>query len=62
MRQQVVATAIVYLRRFYTRNSYAETDIPLVAATCVYVAAKAEETPVHVKNVINEARAVCAGA
>ncbi|KAK9897515.1 cyclin-like protein [Cystobasidium minutum MCA 4210] len=57
LRQQVVATAIVFLRRFYLKNSYCETDLPLVAAACVYVAAKAEETAIHIKVVVNEARA-----
>lgn len=62
LRQQVTATAIVYFRRFYLRNSYSETDVPLVAAACCYVAAKAEETPVHVKSAVAEAREVCSGA
>ncbi|GAA5886273.1 hypothetical protein JCM16303_003747 [Sporobolomyces ruberrimus] len=58
LRQQVLSTAIVYFRRFYLRNSYSETEPTLVAAACVYVAAKAEETPVHVKSAVTEAKAV----
>ncbi|GAA5944502.1 uncharacterized protein JCM15063_006383 [Sporobolomyces koalae] len=58
LRQQVLSTAIVYFRRFYLRNSLCETEPTLVAAACVYVAAKAEETPVHVKSAVSEARAV----
>ncbi|GAA6023343.1 hypothetical protein JCM11491_000573 [Sporobolomyces phaffii] len=58
LRQQVLATAIVFFRRFYLRNSYCETEPSLVAAACVYVAAKAEETPVHVKSAVTEAKAV----
>ncbi|GAA5956723.1 hypothetical protein JCM3765_005719 [Sporobolomyces pararoseus] len=58
LRQQVLATAIVFFRRFYLRNSYCETEPTLVAAACVYVAAKAEETPVHVKSAVSEAKAV----
>lgn len=38
-----------------------ETDIPLVAAACVYVAAKAEETALHIKVVVTEARAAFNG-
>ncbi|GJJ16272.1 hypothetical protein Clacol_010568 [Clathrus columnatus] len=57
-RQRVVATAIVFFRRFYLKNSYCETDPFLVAAACCYVAAKAEETPVHIKNVVMEARSL----
>ncbi|KAM0752468.1 C/H/G cyclin, partial [Meredithblackwellia eburnea MCA 4105] len=59
LRQQVIGTASVYFRRFYLRNSYSETDVPLVAAACCYVAAKAEETPVHVKSAVAEAREIC---
>ncbi|TNY17733.1 cyclin-like protein [Rhodotorula diobovata] len=58
LRQQVLATAIVFFRRFYLRNSYCETDPALVAAACCYVAAKAEETPVHVKSAVGEAKVV----
>lgn len=39
----------------------AETDVPLVAAACVYVAAKAEETAIHIKVVVTEARATFNG-
>lgn len=62
LRQQVIASAIVFFRRYYLRNSYCETDPPLVAAACCYVAAKAEETPVHVKSAVSEAKAVFNGA
>ncbi|SCZ98642.1 BZ3500_MvSof-1268-A1-R1_Chr7-1g09226 [Microbotryum saponariae] len=58
LRQQVIATAIVYFRRFYLRNAYCDTDCALVAAACCYVAAKAEETPVHVKSAVAEAKMV----
>lgn len=62
LRQAVTATAIVYFRRFYLRNAYCDTDPPLVAAACCYVAAKAEETPVHVKSAVAEAKEVCSGS
>ncbi|GAA5992788.1 hypothetical protein JCM10908_006934 [Rhodotorula pacifica] len=58
LRQQVLATAIVFFRRFYLRNAYCDTDPALVAATCCYLAAKAEETPVHVKTAASEAKTV----
>ncbi|KAG8931243.1 RNA polymerase II holoenzyme cyclin-like subunit [Tulasnella sp. 419] len=58
LRQQVIATATVYFRRFYLKSSYCETDPFFVAATCCYVAAKTEETPVHLKTVVQEARSV----
>jgi len=58
VRQRVMATASVYFRRFYLKNSYSETDPFMVIAACCYVAAKAEESPVHIKNVVSEARNV----
>ena len=58
MRQRVIATAIVFFRRFYLKSSYCETDPFIVIAACCYVAAKAEESPLHIKTVISEARNV----
>ncbi|EPQ59791.1 cyclin-like protein [Gloeophyllum trabeum ATCC 11539] len=58
LRQRVIATATVFFRRFYLKNSYCETDPFLVIAACCYVASKAEESPVHIKNVVSEARSV----
>ena len=57
-RQRVTATASVFFRRFYLKNSYCETDPFIVIAACCYVAAKAEEFPVHIKTVVNECRSV----
>jgi hypothetical protein len=85
LRQQVTATAIVYLRRFYLKSNYCgrlsrgpsgvcflrdlqysdarslDTDPCLIAAACIYLASKSEETPAHIKNVVTEARAVFSG-
>ncbi|KZP07788.1 cyclin-like protein [Athelia psychrophila] len=58
LRQRVIATATVFFRRFYVKNSYCETDPFMVIAACCYVAAKAEESPVHIKNVVTEARSL----
>ncbi|KAF9078755.1 cyclin-like protein [Rhodocollybia butyracea] len=57
-RQRVIATATVFFRRFYLKNSYCETDPYFVLSACCYVAAKAEESPVHIKNVVAESRAL----
>ncbi|KAI9462139.1 cyclin-like protein [Russula earlei] len=54
--QRVIATATVFSRRFYVKNLYCETDPFMVIAACCYVAAKAEESPVHIKNVVSESR------
>ncbi|KAF5193425.1 Cyclin-c1-1 [Thalictrum thalictroides] len=44
VRQRVVATAITYMRRVYTRKSMTEYDPRLLAPTCLYLASKAEES------------------
>ncbi|XP_031404884.1 cyclin-C1-2-like [Punica granatum] len=49
VRQRVVATAITYMRRVYTRKSMSEYDPRLVAPTCLYLASKAEESTVQAK-------------
>ncbi|KAK2460057.1 hypothetical protein APHAL10511_007934 [Amanita phalloides] len=58
LRQRVIATAIVFFKRFYLKNSYCETDPFLVIAACCYVASKAEECPVSIKVVTSEARSL----
>ncbi|KAF4615909.1 hypothetical protein D9613_011362 [Agrocybe pediades] len=55
-RQRTIATATVFFRRFYLKNSYCETDPFIVIAACCYLAAKAEESPVHIKVVVSESR------
>lgn len=47
-RQRVIATATVYLARFYYNNSYKDFHPHLIAATAVYLASKVEESPVQV--------------
>ena len=61
LRQIPIATATVLFRRFYTKNSYCETNPYLVLTACCFVAAKVEETPVHIKSVVSEAKAVFNG-
>ncbi|KAJ3827731.1 cyclin-like protein [Lentinula raphanica] len=58
LRQRVVATATVFFHRFYLKNSYCETDPYLVLSACCYVAAKAEESPVHIKNIVTDSRTI----
>ncbi|XP_048746302.1 cyclin-C isoform X1 [Ostrea edulis] len=43
LRQQVIATATVYFKRFYARNSLRCIDPWLMAPTCVFLASKVEE-------------------
>lgn len=54
-RQRVIATAIVYFQRFYTKNAYASTDPILVLVTCLYLASKVEEAPVRIRVLCAEA-------
>lgn len=58
LRQRITATSIIFFHRFYScapGNSFSSTDPALVATACVYVASKVEETPVHVRAVVQEA-------
>ncbi|XP_008117280.2 cyclin-C isoform X1 [Anolis carolinensis] len=43
LRQQVIATATVYFKRFYARYSLKSIDPVLMAPTCVFLASKVEE-------------------
>jgi len=43
VKQQVIATAIVYFKRFYVRNSLKSIDPLLMAPTCIFLASKVEE-------------------
>ncbi|KAF8954247.1 cyclin-like protein [Flammula alnicola] len=57
-RQRIIATATVFFRRFYLKNSYCATDPFTVIAACCYLAAKAEESPVHIKVIVAESRSL----
>mmetsp|Transcript_56753 Transcript_56753/g.139275 ORF Transcript_56753/g.139275 Transcript_56753/m.139275 type:complete len:277 (-) Transcript_56753:270-1100(-) len=46
-RQRVIATATVYLARFYYNNSYRDFHPHLIAATALYLASKVEESPLQ---------------
>lgn len=43
LRQQVIATATVYFKRFYVRNSFRSIDPLLMCPTCIFLASKVEE-------------------
>ncbi|BDD55170.1 RNA polymerase II holoenzyme cyclin-like subunit [Monascus purpureus] len=55
-RQQALATAQVYLKRFYIKNEIRQTNPYLVLSTAFYLACKMEECPQHIRFVVNEAR------
>ncbi|KAG5567228.1 hypothetical protein RHGRI_002700 [Rhododendron griersonianum] len=45
----VVATAVAYMRRVYTKKSMTEYDPRVLAPTCLYLASKAEESTVQAR-------------
>ncbi|PYH90263.1 C-type cyclin [Aspergillus ellipticus CBS 707.79] len=55
-RQQALATAQVYVKRFYTKNEIRHTNPYLVVTTAFYLACKMEECPQHIRFVVGEAR------
>jgi cyclin C len=55
-RQQALATAQVYVRRFYTKVEIRKTNPYLVLATAFYLACKTEECPQHIRLVVGEAK------
>ncbi|KAK5165464.1 RNA polymerase II holoenzyme cyclin-like subunit [Saxophila tyrrhenica] len=54
-RQQALATAQIYIKRFYLRVEMRRTNPFLIMATAVYLACKMEEAPSHIRLVLNEA-------
>jgi cyclin C len=56
IRQQAMATAQVYLKRFYTRVEIRRTNPYLVVTTAMYLACKMEEAPQHIRLIVTEAR------
>ncbi|XP_008792922.1 cyclin-C1-1-like [Phoenix dactylifera] len=59
VRQRVMATAVTYLRRVYTRRSMTEYDPRLVAPTCLYLASKAEESTVQARLLVFYIKKMC---
>ncbi|KAL6248329.1 RNA polymerase II holoenzyme cyclin-like subunit [Rhinocladiella similis] len=55
-RQQCVATALVYLHRYFLSTPMQNVNLYLLAATAFYLASKTEESPHHIRLVAAEAR------
>jgi hypothetical protein len=51
-RQKAIATALVYFTRFWSLTEIDEYQV--LAVTCLYVALKTQEQPVHLKTLVNE--------
>ncbi|KAL8931027.1 MAG: hypothetical protein Q9208_000129 [Pyrenodesmia sp. 3 TL-2023] len=58
VRQQALATAQVYVRRFYIKVDVMDTNPYLILATALYLACKMEESPQYIRVVVNEARTI----
>lgn len=58
VRQQPLATAQVYIKRFYTRVEIRRTNPYLVITTALYLACKMEESPQHIRLLSQEARSL----
>ncbi|KAJ4306824.1 RNA polymerase II holoenzyme cyclin-like subunit [Collariella sp. IMI 366227] len=58
VRQQAMATAQVYLKRFYTHIPIRLTNPYLVITTALYLACKMEECPQHIRLLTQEARSL----
>ncbi|KAF2230198.1 RNA polymerase II holoenzyme cyclin-like subunit [Viridothelium virens] len=56
IRQQALATAQVYLKRYYLKVPVRRTNPYLIIATAFYLACKMEECPQHIRFVMIEAR------
>ncbi|GAB0137178.1 RNA polymerase II holoenzyme cyclin-like subunit [Epichloe bromicola] len=56
IRQQAMATAQVYLKRFYIKVPIRRTNPYLVITTAIYLACKIEEAPQHIRLIVTEAR------
>lgn len=56
IRQQAMATAQVYLKRFYIKVPIRSTNPYLVITTSIYLACKMEEAPQHIRLIVTEAR------
>lgn len=55
LRQQALATAQIYIKRFYLRAEMRKTNPYLIMATAVYLACKMEECPQHIRLMLGEA-------
>ena len=56
-----MATAQVYIKRFYTKVEIRKTNPFLVITTALYLACKMEECPQHIRLMNQEARSLWTG-
>ncbi|KAL7624483.1 RNA polymerase II holoenzyme cyclin-like subunit [Parahypoxylon ruwenzoriense] len=58
IKQQAVATAQMYIKRFYSKVEIRRTNPYLVLTTALYLACKMEECPQHIRMFVTEARSL----
>eukprot|EP01111_Echinosteliopsis_oligospora_P015698 TRINITY_DN6284_c0_g1_i2.p1 TRINITY_DN6284_c0_g1~~TRINITY_DN6284_c0_g1_i2.p1 ORF type:complete len:128 (-),score=21.62 TRINITY_DN6284_c0_g1_i2:533-916(-) len=58
IRQRAIATAIVYFKRFYIKNSFVDCEPRLISTTSLYLAAKAEECTTQAKKYVLKMREI----
>ncbi|KAI1766885.1 cyclin-C [Hypoxylon sp. FL1150] len=58
IKQQAVATAQLYIKRFYCKVEIRRTNPYLVLTTALYLACKMEECPQHIRMFVTEARSL----
>eukprot|EP00039_Didymoeca_costata_P010564 m.142579 g.142579 ORF g.142579 m.142579 type:complete len:274 (+) comp14880_c0_seq2:136-957(+) len=59
VKQQIIATASIYFKRFYLRNSWTSIEPYLLAISCVYLGTKVEEYgPISARKVLDKAKQV----
>lgn len=61
MRQPVLATALVFVRRFYYKVDIRQSNPYQVLSTAFYLACKVEECPQHIRVIVSEARQLWQG-
>ncbi len=52
LKQRVIATAIVFFKRFYLKSSFVDFDPRLIAPTTLFLAAKSEECSLNARKVV----------
>ncbi|KAL6930879.1 hypothetical protein ACO0R3_004002 [Hanseniaspora guilliermondii] len=50
LKQVIVSTAMIYVQRFLLKCSIKECNVYYLITTCLYLASKVEECPIHIKS------------
>ncbi len=58
LRQKIIATAETYCLRFYISVSINEINVYLLVTSALYIACKVEESPLHVRTLVSEAKSL----